>query len=80
MAKYEHRVTCQRNKLIRPRALKRGDLVLQWTFDKGKLKPNWEGSFIVVDDESKGACRLQSPYGKTEPRPWNSAYQKKYFQ
>ena len=80
MAKYHCQAFHQRAKLVKPRAFRKGDLILRRTFEEGKLKPNWEGPFIIVDDGCKGAYRIQSSCGKTEPHPWNSAYLKKYFQ
>ena len=66
VAKYHHRASRQRDKLIKPKTFKKGDLVLRRTFDERKLKPNWEGPFIILDDESKGPCRLHSPYEKNK--------------
>ena len=65
--------------MIKTRAFKKGDLILDRTFDEGMIKPNWEGPFLILDDGLKGSYRIQSPYGKIEPCPWNSAYLKKYF-
>ena len=58
MVGYHHQATRQGDKLVRPRAFKRGNLVLRRTFNEGKLKLNQGGHFIVVDDISKGAYRL----------------------
>ena len=80
MVEYHHRAARQRDKLVIPKAFKRGDLVLRLTFDEGKLNPKWEGPFTIIDDGLKGAYRLQSPCEKIESRPWNSAYLKKYIQ
>ena len=79
MVKYHRRVFRQRATLIKLRAFCKRYLVLRRTFEEGKLKPNWEGPFIIVDNGCKGAYRIQSQRGKMEPRPWNLAYLKKYF-
>ena len=44
-------------------SLQEGDLVLGRTFGYDKLKPDWEGPFTVVDDESKGTklCNHYEP-------------------
>ena len=65
--------------IIKQKAFSKGNLVFQRTFKEGKLKPNWDGPFIIADDGSKGAYRIQFQCGKMEARPWNSAYLKKYF-
>ena len=80
IAEYHRQSFRQREKIIKLRAFNKGDLILQHTFKEGKLKPNWEGPFIIADDGSKGAFMIQSQCGKIEARPWNSAYLKKYFQ
>ena len=39
------------------------------TFEEGKFKPNLEGPFIVANDGSKGAYKIQSPCEKMEFSP-----------
>ena len=58
MAEYYHQTFRQREKLIKPRAFSKGDLILRRTFDEVKLKPNWEGPFVIADDGSKGAYKI----------------------
>ena len=62
---------------FKPRDFKKGDLVLRQTFDRGMFKPNWEGLYMIGNDGLKEAYKLQSPDGKTKPRPWNSTFLKK---
>ena len=69
MVKYHHQTFHQREKIIKPRAFSKGDLILRRTVEEGKLKPNWEGPFIIADNGSKGAYRIQSQYGKIEAHP-----------
>ena len=40
VVEYHSKAFHQREKLIKPRAFRKGDLVLQRTFKEGKLKPN----------------------------------------
>ena len=49
-----------------PRAFGKGDIVLQRTFEEGKVKPNWEGPYIIVDKGRRGSYRIQSPDGRVE--------------
>ena len=49
---YQKRIARAFNKIVRPRNLKEGDLVLKVlrdeTFDlRGKMKPRWSGPFII---------------------------------
>ena len=79
MAEYHRRAFRWREKIIKPRAFSKGDLVLRQTFEEGKLKSNWEGPFIIANEGSKRAYRIRYYCSKVEARPWNLAYLKKYF-
>ena len=57
---YHRQAFRQREKIIKPKTFSKGDLVLRCTFEEGKLKPNWEGPFIIADYGSKSAYRIQS--------------------
>ena len=80
MTEYHHRAVRKMEKYIRPKAFRKEELVLRRTFEEGKLKLNWEGPYIIIDDGCKGEYKLQSPDGKMEPRTWNSRYLKRYYQ
>ena len=80
MIEYQRRATRQVEQIVNSRAFNKGDLVLRRTFKEGKLKPIWEGPYIITDNGCKGAYRIQSPRGGVEPRRWNALYLKKYFQ
>ncbi|KAL2241737.1 UNVERIFIED_CONTAM: Retrovirus-related Pol polyprotein from transposon opus [Sesamum indicum] len=62
------------NKNLKPRSLQVGDLVLrkvEVSKHVGKLDPNWEGPFKVVEIIGKGTYKLQDVQGNEVPRPWN---------
>ncbi|KAL2236290.1 UNVERIFIED_CONTAM: Gag-Pol polyprotein [Sesamum indicum] len=70
------------NKNLKPRSLQVGDLVLrkvEVSKHVGKLDPNWEGPFKVVEIVGKGTYKLQDAQGKELPRPWNIQNLKRFY-
>lgn len=65
-----------------PRELKQGDLVLKKITGAdagGKLSPNWEGPYKILEKLSAGAYRLETIAGTPIPRTWNSTNLRYYF-
>ncbi|XP_059436622.1 uncharacterized protein LOC132169637 [Corylus avellana] len=85
MSVYQERVARYVNKRVKHRSFKVGDLVLRKvtiaTKDpaEGKLAPNWEGPYKVIECRRAGAFYLEDLEGKPLPRPWNAEHPKKYF-
>jgi hypothetical protein len=46
---------------------------------EGKLGPVWEGPFLVVKVNPKGAYHLEDPNRKKLSRPWNVEHLRKYY-
>jgi len=46
---------------------------------QGKLAPNWECPFKIVENLQNGAYRLETLDGKAIPRTWNTSHLKFYF-
>ncbi|KAL2232853.1 UNVERIFIED_CONTAM: hypothetical protein Sindi_1465300 [Sesamum indicum] len=70
------------NKNLKPRSLQVGDLVLrkmEISKHVGKLDPNWEGPFKVVEIIGKGTYKLQDVQGNEVPRPWNIQNLKRFY-
>ncbi|KAL2246210.1 UNVERIFIED_CONTAM: Retrovirus-related Pol polyprotein from transposon [Sesamum indicum] len=70
------------NRNLKPRSLQVGDLVLRKvgvSKHVGKLDPNWEGPFKVVEIVGKGTYKLQDVQGSEVPRPWNIQNLKKFY-
>ncbi|KAL2232327.1 UNVERIFIED_CONTAM: Gag-Pol polyprotein [Sesamum indicum] len=70
------------NKKLKPRSLQVGDLVLrkvEVSKHVGKLDPNWEGPFKVIEIVGKGTYKLQDAQGKELPRPWNIQNLKRFY-
>ena len=80
------RRACKRfNAKVRPRTFSEGDLVWRMRTDArkdptpGKLAPNWEGPFRVIENLKNGAYRLEMLGEKLIPRTWNASHLKFYF-
>jgi len=80
------RMACKRfNAKIKLRSFNEGDLVWRMrTYarkdpQQGKLSPNWECLFRVMESLQNGAYRLETLDGKIIPRTWNSSHLKFYF-
>uniref|UniRef100_A0A2N9ELT3 RNase H type-1 domain-containing protein n=1 Tax=Fagus sylvatica TaxID=28930 RepID=A0A2N9ELT3_FAGSY len=46
---------------------------------QGKLGPNWEGPYKVIQYYRRGTYHLEDRYGKKLPHPWNAEHLKKYY-
>jgi len=46
---------------------------------QGKLAPNWEGPFKVIENLKNGAYRLETLDENLIPRTWNASHLKFYF-
>ena len=86
MAAYQQKVAAYYNRKVRPRAFKKGSLVLRKIFENtaekgvGKLQANWEGPYVVSKANENGSYHLQTLNGTPLLRPWNVANLKQYYQ
>ncbi|GAV62002.1 hypothetical protein CFOL_v3_05527, partial [Cephalotus follicularis] len=70
VAAYKQRVSRYYNKRVNPRPLREGDLVLRNaaiadpTSTRGKLAPNWEGSYQVKKVLRPGTFKLETLGGR----------------
>jgi hypothetical protein len=81
LAKYQDETRRWKNKKVKPREIKEGDLVLR-RISKSKQKGKtykWEGPFIVVSMARPEDCRLRTLKGAEEPYSWNKDMLQKYF-
>ncbi|KAI9126799.1 hypothetical protein K1719_002395 [Acacia pycnantha] len=73
------------NKNVRPRSFDKGSLVLRRAdignknAAEGKLAPNWEGLYRVVENLGKGAYKLETLQKKALKRTWNADKLKGYY-
>nr|XP_009383140.1 PREDICTED: uncharacterized protein LOC103970956 [Musa acuminata subsp. malaccensis] len=82
---YKRAVARIYNRKVRPRPIKLDDLVLRRaevsdpTRARGKLAPNWEGPYRVIEVIRVGAYRLATMQGHALPKTWNSQNLKRFF-
>ena len=83
---YHQKTTRYYDSRVRPNSFKLGDLVLKKllptrkdpTYEK--LRPNWEGPYIVSHVVRLGNYELQTKEGKTLPHSWNAEHLKRFYQ
>ncbi|RWV77377.1 hypothetical protein GW17_00061803, partial [Ensete ventricosum] len=74
---YRRAVTKLYNRRVHPWHVKMGDLVLRkaegsdLTRSNGKLAPNWEGSYRVIEVVRDGTYMLATMEGRVLPRTWH---------
>jgi hypothetical protein len=81
---YQKRISRAYQKKVIERRFSIGDLVLKRIMVKpggprSKLRPNWEGPFVVSGIFPGNAYQLVSQDGDPLPNPWNAMYLKKYY-
>ena len=65
------------NRRVKPVSFKVGDFVYRRNEasrveNLGKLGPNWEGPYRVVEAYDNGSYKLQTMDDKDVPRPWHA--------
>jgi len=75
LANYQNTLTRHRHKIMNPRNLEVGDLVLRKAMGttinprEGKLGANWEGPYTITTVTPTGACYLENAEGERIPNP-----------
>ena len=66
---------------VRAKTYNIGELVLRLPEKKkDKLKPKWEGPFIIDEVLTRGAYRLRDASdNRLEPNPWNAARHRRFY-
>ena len=76
----------QYDALMKPRRFNIGELVLKRLTlatrnpVHGKLGPNWEGSYRVINCKRQGLYYLETLDGRKLEHPWNVEHLRKYYQ
>ena len=85
MKRYQEKMARHYNSKVKPRQLSVGDLVL-WKVtlatknpSEGKLGPNWEGPYKVIEMRRPGTYHLEDMDGRQLPHPWNAEHLRKYY-
>uniref|UniRef100_A0A2N9FNY5 Integrase catalytic domain-containing protein n=1 Tax=Fagus sylvatica TaxID=28930 RepID=A0A2N9FNY5_FAGSY len=85
IALYQGKMARYYNTKVKLRRFEIGDWVLrkvtQATKDpsQGKLGPNWEGPYKIIQYYRRGTYHLEDRHGKRLPHPWNAEHLKKYY-
>ena len=85
-ARYKNRMARQYDAIVNPRHFNIGDFVLKKVFlatknlAHGKLGPNWEGPYRVINCKRQGSYYLEALNGGKLEHPWNVEHLRKYYQ
>uniref|UniRef100_A0A2N9GFI7 Uncharacterized protein n=1 Tax=Fagus sylvatica TaxID=28930 RepID=A0A2N9GFI7_FAGSY len=85
MKRYQEKMARHYNSKVKPRQLSVGDLVLRRVTlatrnpSEGKLGPNWERSYKVIEIRRPGTYHLEDMNGRRLPHPWNAEHLRKYY-
>uniref|UniRef100_A0A2N9E4H4 Uncharacterized protein n=1 Tax=Fagus sylvatica TaxID=28930 RepID=A0A2N9E4H4_FAGSY len=85
MKRYQEKMARHYNSRVKPRQLSIGDLVLRKVTlatrnpSEGKLGPNWEGPYKVVEVRRPGTYHLEDMNGRRLSHPWNAEHLRRYY-
>ena len=84
--RYKNLMTRQYDAMVKPRRFNIGDLVLKKVSlatknpAHGKLGPNWEGPYRIVNCKRQGSYYLEALDRRKLEHPWNVEHLRKYYQ
>ena len=84
--RYKNLMARQHDAMVKPRRFNIGDLVLKRVslatknLAHGKLGPNWEGPYKVINCKRKGSYYLETLDGRKLEHPWNVEHLRRYYQ
>ena len=85
MKRYQEKMAQHYNSKVKPRQFSIGDLVLRRVTlatkdpSQGKLGPNWEGPYKVIEIRRPRMYHLEDTSGRRLPHPWNAEHLRKYY-
>ena len=85
-ARYKSPMARQYDAMVKPRRFNIGDLVLKRVSlttrnpAHGKLGPNWEGPYRVINFKRQGSYYLEALDGRKLEHPWNVEHLRRYYQ
>ena len=85
-AKYKNLMARQHDAMVKSRHFNIGDLVLRKVSlatknpANGKLGPNWEGPYRVINCKKQGSYYLENLDWRKLEHPWNVEHLKRYYQ
>ena len=86
VVRYKNLMTKYHDVLVKPRHFNIRDLVLKRVslatkdLARGKLRPNWEGLYRVINSKRQGSYYLEALDGWRLEHSWNVEHLKKYYQ
>ena len=84
--KYKNLMAWQYDTMVKPRRFNVGDLVLKRVSlatknpAHGKLGPNWEGPYRVINYKRQGSYYLEALDTRKLEHPWNVEHLRRYYQ
>lgn len=84
--RYKNLMARQHDAMVKPRRFGVGDLVLKKVSlatrnpAHGKLGPNWEGPYRVINCKRQGSYYLEALDGRKLKHPWNVEHLRRYYQ
>ena len=84
-ARYKNLMAKQYDAMVKPRCFNIGDLVLKRVFlatrnpAHGKLGPNWEGPYRVINYKRQGSYYLETLGRRKLEHPWNVEHLRRYY-
>ena len=85
-AKYKNLMARRYDAMVKPRRFNIGDLVLKKVSlatkdpSHGKLGPNWEGPYRIINYKRQGSYYLEALDGRKLEHPWNVEHLRRYYQ
>ena len=78
---YQQQARRYQSREVRAKTYNDGELVLHLPEKKkDKLKPKWEGPFIIDEVLTRGAYRFRNASdNRLEPNPWNAARLRRFY-
>ncbi|CAN6182917.1 unnamed protein product [Urochloa humidicola] len=82
LERYQKETAVWRNKRIKIREFREGQLVLRRRRNAdtlGKFESKWEGPYVITSSRHPGSYRLMTPDGEEDPHTWNADRLIRYF-
>ena len=85
-ARYKNLMAKHYDAMVKTRCFNIGDLILKKVSlairnpAHGKLRPNWEGPYRVINCKRQGSYYLEALDGWRLKHPWNVEHLRKYYQ
>ena len=78
---YQQQACRYRSREVRAKTYNVGELILRLPEKKkDKLKPKWEGPFIIDEVLTRGAYSMRdASYNRLEPNPWNASRLQRFY-